>query len=140
MRFREWLVIAEESGEQRAAREREAARRAELWNDYAEKARRHSSQKPEGPIGPSPEWLAHIKSSPQSPIQNFEDEVEEEIFRLIGKSWRHGAIIDGSVGGKEEADGERLHHLIRDSYDDGTSPEEAAKMAVDLARSMGYLN
>lgn len=139
MRFRKWLAITEETEEQRSAREREAARRAELWDDYAEKSRRHGSQKPEGPIKPSPEWLAHIRGTPKSPTQEFEDAVEEEIYKITGKSWAHGAILDGSQGGKEEADGERVHHLIRDSYDDGTSPEEAAKMAVELMKSMGYL-
>jgi len=137
--FNEWLkIISEESSQERMEREAEAGRRAERWADYAAKARRHSAGKPDSPIG-SPEWMAHARKAPSSPTEEFRSAVSEEIFKITGLDWDHGAIIDTQEGGKQEADSDRVAHLIEDSWEDGTTPRDTAIMAVELMKSMGYL-
>jgi hypothetical protein len=137
--FNEWLkIITEESAQERMTREAEALTRAERWDDYAQKAKNHSANKPGGPIG-SPEWVDHARNAPSSPTEEFREKVDEEIFRLTGLSWNNGEIIDNLTAGKQEADLDRVSSLIEDSWDDGSSPQETAKMAVELMKSMGYL-
>jgi len=137
--FLEWLGrFDEESRQEREAREREAAERDMRWGAYSDKMqdfRRH----PEPPFG-SPGWSDWARNAPENPKDDFRDSVEEEIRRLTGMSWNHGQIIDTMSGDpKKEADDDRVSELIEDSWEDGSSPQEAARMAVELMKSMGYL-
>lgn len=138
--FIEWLGrFDEESREERLAREREAAERQKRVEDYIDKSREVQGRMPQAKPG-SPDWEAFAREMPESPRDDFMYDVEEEIRRITGKSWSHGEIIDAVNGGpKQEADDERVTELMYDSYEDGSSPQETARMAVELIKSMGYL-
>lgn len=137
--FNEWLkIIAEESKEEREAREIESKRRAELDDEYFAKKKTHFYLSPKAPIG-SPEWMKHARKSPQNPLDQFQQDVDEEILKITGLDWRYGEIIDSSVGEKEYTDERRILKLIIDSWEDGSTPQETARMAVELMKSMGYL-
>lgn len=137
--FNEWLrIIAEESRQERLAREMESERRADIYGNYVLRHRNHMDNRPKSPVG-SPDWMAHAKNYPENPMDDFRNDVNEEIFKLTGLDWNHGAIIDGSTGGREEADADRVRRLIDDSWDDGSTPQETARMAIELIKSMGYL-
>lgn len=138
--FIEWLGrFDEESREERLARERDAAERQRRLEDYLDKSQEIQGRMPHAKPG-SPDWDDFAQEMPESPRDDFTDEVEEEIFRITGKSWTYGAIIDGVNGGpRQEADEKRVSDLMRDSYEDGTSPGETARMMIDLMKSMGYL-
>lgn len=136
--FREWM-ISEETKEERAAREDMATGRRIAWEKYLDLHNQHKQTRPDTPFSMrDPAWVNHAKSGPKSPLNDFRDEVDEEIRRITGV-WPHEIIPDATEDEKQAADSYRIASMVEDSYDDGTSAEEAARMAVEVLKSMGYL-
>lgn len=156
--YRLFKLLNEESVEDRKKREIEAERRRIALDSHRSERERIRSNNPYGSrskVG-SQEWYAYIdqlKSIGQSPINKFIDAVDSELVRIakldpvthlsLGDT---GFVVPGGLhnfmgepkNAKEEADSFRVTELIFDSYDDGSSSTETARMVLDLLHSLGY--
>lgn len=157
--YRLFKLLNEESSEDRKRREAEAERRRIDFDDYSDEINRVRSNNPYGrrsEVG-SPEWHAYVdqlRSVRKAPTDIFRDAVDEEIVKIMGLN-KTTLVGDGHIAldvpsgvhnflgepknHKEEADFHRVLQIIEDGYDDGSSPEETARMVLDLLGHLGYL-
>lgn len=141
--FRDWLAVRldEESREERAAREEEARRREKSTLDH-EFDRTHLH--PPRPRGlDQRELLAWTMKNkpPQRPLSAYVDEVDMEMNRRLAStgSPRTEQLFFDNPSPRSEADFERLHDIVADSFRDGTSVGQAADMGMEFLRARGYI-
>lgn len=87
----------------------------------------------------TPEFQAWKSARPTRPVDNFRIQVSNLIGKLTGTSGLHALLPDDWwENPKYRADFDRLDQIISDSFEDGSSAEETARMTVELLRSMKH--
>lgn len=134
--FREFLDNSERDAE--AERRRGEADRVEKEIMDVDSRMRPSVNKTDHM---SPEFQKWKEARPVRPIDKFRTDVSLEIGRLTGTNGMHELLPDDWwENPKHTADFDRLDELMSDSFKDGSSVIETARMLVELLKSMGYIN
>jgi hypothetical protein len=87
------------------------------------------------PIG-SKEWMEWASNRPRSPRQVYVDEVQFKVQDLTGIGFFHIVHTDTD---KEDADFERILHIIHDCFEDKTTILESAQMVIEFCKAHNYL-
>lgn len=87
------------------------------------------------PLG-SKEWIEWAQKQPRSERKVYVEAVEDRFGEKTGISY-FSICLEDSV--KTNTDVDRIHWLIHDCFEDGSTVEEATDMIIELATSMGYL-
>jgi len=141
--FRDWLVgrIDEESREERAVRDDEARRREKSTLDYEFDRTYLHTRRPRGVDHRELLAWAIKNKQPQRPLSVYVDEVDTEINRRLASmgSPRTEQLFFDNPSPRSDADFDRLHDIVADSFRDGTSVGQAADMGVEFLRARGYI-
>jgi hypothetical protein len=145
IKFNDWLIkINEETKEERFRREKEAEKRQQDLEKHLDKEEEIKSM-----MRASGMNVNSISAQDLEAKYNFRkklpnninpsEEFLEKVYDNIEEKTGFHYLYNFPDNPKGNADANRVHELVWDCYDDGTTVEEATSMVIDLLKKMNYI-
>lgn len=136
MKFKHWLENRESHGERMVRDMRSLSRNLDASN--------YEQNRPKAPRGLSPNelvaWAVKNRDRARPPMGRFIGMAEWEINRRLASEGKPhiDALFFGPDGSeKNTADYDRLRNILQDSFQDGTTVDQAVEMGLEFIRSRG---